>query len=232
MKSVFFFALFITIPFLARAQDNQTVRVSSQLGSAIPNEYKYLYKQFNQGTVHYRNGQSPTARLNYNLLLREMQFIHFTGDTLTLDLESMIRRVSLNDEEFIYDLKKGFLKIIENYGNVKLGLDQSIQVAGMDKEGGYGQSSGVYSIKTINTFSSGNSSIAKLDIKGDVVYSQKKVYYLVDQNSLVFPVSRKRILRLYNRNKSEILDYLEENPVKFSELEEVRRLLSYCKSLQ
>lgn len=232
MKSIVLITVLLACPLFLLAQGSQTVRVSSESGEGIPIEYKYLYKQFNQGTVYYRNGQTPTARLNYNLLLREMQFIHFTGDTLTLDQEAMIRRVNLNGEEFIYDFKKGFLKIVENYGNVKLGLDQSIQIAGMDKEGGYGQKSGVYSIKTINTFSSGNSSIAKLDIKGDVVYSQQKIYYLVDQNSLVFPVSKKRIMKLYSRHKSEITDYLHDNPVKFSDLEEVRRLLNYCKTLE
>lgn len=231
MKTVTILVLFLAFPLLTRAQKGETLRVSSESSKAVPNEYKYLYKQFAPGVVYYRNGTNPTARMNYNLLLREMQFLHFSGDTLTLDQEAMIRRISLNGDEFIYDLKKGFLKIVENYGNVKLGLDHSIQVAGVDKEGGYGQTSGVYSIKTINTFSSSNSSIAKLDIKGDVIYSQQKIYYLVDQNGLVFPVSKKRILKLFSRHRSEILDYLEENPVKFNELDEVRRLLNFCKDL-
>lgn len=231
MKVAIIIISILTSPFITKAQKAETIRVNSESSAAVPIEYKYLYKQFNQGTVYYRNGTSPTARLNYNLLIREMQFLHFSGDTLTLDQEAMIRRISLNEDEFIYDLKKGFLKIVENYGNVKLALDQSVQVAGMDKEGGYGQTSGVYSIKTISTFSSANSSIAKLDIKGDVIYSQQKIYFLVDQNGLVFPVSRKRILRLFSRHRSEILDYLDENPVKFNELDEVRRLLSFCKEL-
>ncbi len=215
-----------------RGQAQEVIRVKDGgSGASLAAKYKYQFEQFGTGTVHYWNGKTPTARLNYNLLLREMQFIAPTGDTMTLDQEQTIRKIEVNKTDFVYDLKTGFLKIIGDYGPSRLALSQSLQVAGVDKQGGYGQSSGVSSIKTYNSFSNSNSSISRLDIKGDVVYSQKKTYFLLDQNNQVYPVSRRNILRIYSRQKTAIETYLQEQTVRFNEPDDLQRLLEFCKAL-
>lgn len=214
------------------SQSKEVIRVKDDgKGISLAARYKYQFEQFGKGTVHYWNGKSPTARLNYNLLLREMQFLSPTGDTLTLDQEQTIRKVEVNDAVFIFDPKAGFLKIMGEYGPTRLALSQSLKVAGVDRQGGYGQSSGVSSIKTYSSYSNSNSSISHLDIKGDVVYSQQKTYFLVDQNNLVYPVSRRTILRLYSKHKSAVETYLHDKNVQFNEPEDLQRLLEFCKAL-
>lgn len=232
MKKLIFMLLCLSVGEHAQAQapEKETIRVKSPdgKGTSISVLDKYIYPQFSMGTVNYWNGQTPSARLNYNLLLKEMQFLSPTGDTLTLDQEQTIQKVAVNGEVFVFDQKHGFLKIMGDYGNAKLVLSQFLQIASLDKQGGYGQSSGVSSIKTYSSFSNGNSSISHLSINGDVVYSKNKTYLLLDQNNRVYPVSKRNVMRVYPRQKKAIEEYLHTNQVRFNEPKELQRLLEFC----
>lgn len=57
-----------------------SIRVGSN--EQLPAQAKYLYPQFSQGVVHLCNGQTPAARLNCQLQLREIQFLNPKGDVV------------------------------------------------------------------------------------------------------------------------------------------------------
>lgn len=221
-------SLFITTPI--QAQPNDVIRVKS--GEQMQQKDKYLYDQFKTGTVRYRNGSAPTARLNFNLILREMQFLAPAGDTLSLADEQTIRQIDLGGDAYIFDQKNNVLKVLGTYGSAGLALEQSLKVANVDKVGGYGISSGASSIRTYNSYPAGNSSTAKLEIKGDVVFSRQQIYYFINQNNLTFPASRKSILKLFPKQKSALDKYLDEHPVQFNQEEDLRGLLEFCAGLQ
>ena len=212
------------------AQSSEVIRVKS--GEKMQEKDKYLYDQFKTGTVHYRNGNSPTARLNFNLMLREMQFLTPAKDTMSLADEQTIRQIDLGGDAYIYDQKNNVLKLLGTYGSAGLALEQSLKVANVDKEGGYGMSSGASSIRTYNSYPAGNGSTSKLEIKGDVVFSRQQIYYFINQNSLVFPATRKSILKLFPKQKSAIEKYLDEHPVQFSQEEELSRLLEFSTGMK
>ncbi|TDB62285.1 hypothetical protein [Arundinibacter roseus] len=217
-----------------QAQDRkETMRVKDggKTDNQLFTQFKYTYDQFSDGIVRYRNGRAPVAKLNYNMLLQEMQFLSPSGDTLSLDQEYSIHAISIQNDTYVYNGKKGFLKILSNEHTVQLAVDNSLQVANVDKIGAYGQSSGVSSIKTFTSFSNGNSSISKLNIGGDVVYSVKRAFFLVDQNDLIFPATKKNFLRLFPNHKEAIADYLKQNQVQFTEEEDLQRLMKFCVGL-
>ena len=213
-----------------QAQSNDVIRVKS--GEKMLEKDKYLYDQFKMGTVHYRTGNSPTARLNYNLMLREMQFLAPAGDTMSLADEQTIRQISLNGDTYMYDQKNSLLKVLGTYGSAGLALEQYLKVANVDKEGGYGMSSGASSIKTYSSYPTGNGSTAKLEMKGDVVFSRQQIYYFINQNNLTFPASRKSILKMFPKQKSAVEKYLDEHPVQFNQEEDLRALLEFCAGLK
>lgn len=227
------FTLFVISHFIIatiQAQSNEVIRVKS--GEKMQQKDKYLYDQFKTGTVRYRSGNSPTARLNYNLMLREMQFLALTGDTMSLADEQTVRQIDLSGDAYIFDQKNNVLKVLGTYGSASLALEQFLKVANIDKEGGYGMSSGASSIRTYNSYPTGNSSMAKLEIKGDVVFSRQQIYYFISQNNLSFPASRKSILKLFPKQKSAVVRYLDEHPVQFNQEEDLRRLLEFCAGLK
>ena len=212
-----------------QAQSNEVIRVKS--GEKMQEKDKYLYDQFKTGTVRYRSGNAPTARLNFNLMLREMQFLTPAGDTMSLADEQTIRQIDLGGDAYIYDQKNNVLKLLGTYGSAGLALEQSLKVANVDKEGGYGMSSGASSIRTYNSYPTGNGSVAKLEMKGDVVFSRQQIYYFINQNNLSFPASRKSILKMFPKQKFAVEKYLDENSVQFNQEEALRRLLEFCAGL-
>ena len=215
----------------ARSQVGETVRVKS--GQQLAVGQKYLYPQFTTGTVQYHDGRTASARLNFNLLLREMQFLNPPRqDTLTLDQELTIRQIKINDDAFAYDQKAGFLRVLGDYGGVKLAAAQSLQVGNVDKEGGYGQSSGVSSIKSVNNLPTGNGAIARLDMKGDVMYSRRESLFLLDENGLTYPANKKTVQKLFAKHKNEIGDYLKTNDVQFGDKGDLLKLLEFAQALE
>jgi hypothetical protein len=231
MKNLFtlFISSYFTIA-IALAQPSEVIRVKS--GEKMQEKDKYLYDQFKTGTVYYRLGNAPTARLNYNLLLREMQFLTPAGDTMSLAEEQTIQQIKLNNEVFIYGQNKNLLKLLGTYGSASLAVEHSLKIANVDKEGGYGVSSGASSIRTYNSYPTGNGSTAKLEIKGDVVFSRQQIYYFVNQNNLAFPTSRKSLLKLFPKQKSAVEKYLADHSFQFNQEADLREVLEFCAGLQ
>lgn len=229
-KSLLFFIIFWLTSLGVFAQASETVRVKS--GEQLSAGEKYLYPQFTTGTVLYRDGRTVSAKLNFNLLQREMQFLNPPRlDTLALAQEYTIRHITIDDDKFVHDQKAGFMKVLGDYGTVQLAAAQSLQVGNVDKEGGYGQSSGVSSIKSVNNLPTDNGSMARLSMKGDVMYSRRESLFLLDENGLTYPANKKSVQKLYAKHKNEIGDYLKTNDVQFSDKADLKKLLEYGKSL-
>lgn len=221
--------LFTSLP--GWAQLGETIRVKT--GEKLPAREKYLYPEFSLGTVSYRDGRPPgSARLNYNLLEREMQFLTATSDTLALAEEQTIRQIKLRDEVYIYDQNGNILTQLGTYGDVALAVDHSLKIANVDKEGGYGMSSGASSIRTYNSYPTGTGATAKLEQKGDIVFSHQRVLMLINKNNLAFPASRKSVLKMYPKQKSVIDDYVREQSVQFNDAGELKKLLEFCENLK
>lgn len=213
------------------AQLGETARVKT--GEKLPTREKYLYPEFSLGTVIYHDGRPPgSARLNYNLLEREMQFLTTRGDTMALAEEQTIRQIKLRDEVYVYDQNGNVLTLLGNYGSTSVAMDHSLKIANVDKEGAYGMSSGASSIRTYNSYPTGTGATAKLEQKGDVVFSHQRVLMLISKNNLAFPASRKSVSKLYPKQKSAIEDYLREHSVQFNDAEELKKLLEYCENLK
>ncbi|GAB2767032.1 hypothetical protein GCM10027275_06520 [Rhabdobacter roseus] len=214
-----------------RAQKSDLIRLKTE-DNFSKEASKYLYEGFQESTVYYRNGGSLRARLNYNLLTKEMQFVNLSGDTLSLANEYTFLRITVSRDTFYYDLKKGYLKMVATQPGMKLVVQQFLKVAGVDKIGAYGQSSGVSSIKNYQSYSTGNGPIYKLDVKGDIVFSKEATYFLMDPNYRTLPAIRKGFLSAYPKHRKSIENYLKQEPVRFNKEEDLKRLLRFCESLK
>jgi len=225
-------ALLVLIAFagtLVRAQSQEAIRVKS--GEKLPTTAHYQYPKFVQGTVHLRNGQTPVVPLNYHLLLREIQFINPIGDTLTLANVHTVRQINLNNEVFVYGQNNNVLQVLADYGSVKLAQNHSLQVANVDKEVAYGQSSSLSSVNSYSSYPTASGAIAKLEMKGDVVYSHRYLLFLIDQNGMALAPTRKAVLKMFPKHKSAIVEYIQAHSVRFNEAEDLRQLLAFCTSL-
>ena len=79
----------------------------------------YRYPGFIQGSVLFRDGRSVRSRLNYNMLISQVQFIDMKGDTLSLAEEETIKYVVIAQDSFCYD--DGYIELMVEDGKVRMG---------------------------------------------------------------------------------------------------------------
>ena len=215
------------------AQVPDVIRIKGGEGDekAVPFASRYRYDQFREGKVLYLNGTTGEARLNYNIVLSEMQFIDARGDTMALANESLLRMVTVGDHVFFYDPLKGYLEVVDNYPDVKLAVRQGLKVAKREKEGGYGQSTGSSAVTSYQFYSSGTTSVNKLGSKGDLVLIKDRTYFLVDQNNRVQPATKSGVLKIFSKNRAQVTAYLTRESVNFRLENVLKKLLRYCSDL-
>ncbi len=215
------------------AQGNERYRIGAdeEIEKAIPPNERYRYPNFRQGDVHFQNGTKASARLNYNLLLEEMQFIDITKDTMALADEHLIKQINIGDEDFYYDENSGFVEIMAEYSPVKLAIHQKFTTINAEKMGAYEQSSAVSSIKTYKSYTSGSGQRQNLKLKGDVVLAIESTFYLVDQNNRVYKANKSALRKIFPEQKQAIQDYIKEEAIDFGDEEDLRKLLQYCNEL-
>lgn len=213
-----------------QAQENKLFKIKAgeDIQRSLPFTDKYRYPQFKIGGVAFLNGGTTPARLNYSLLLGEMHFISPAGDTLSLANESTIKWVQLGNDYFYYSPDYGYLEIIHDLPTVKLAIKQIFRVASVEKVGAYQQSSGVSSIKNYSILATGNSSVKRLEAKGDVVLSKEKFYFFIDQNNRFYKATKSNLLKIFVKNKRAIESYIKEESIDFTNEENLKKLLQYC----
>jgi len=229
------------------AQSPDVIRIKGGAGGekAVPIAGRYRYDQFRAGQILYVNGATATARLNYNILLGEMQFISSRGDTLALADEVTLRLISISspalagtppdrsasEDVFVYDQKKGYLELIGDYNGIKLAAKQGLRMAKSEKQGGYGQSTGSSAITTYQFYAPGSTSVSQLDGQGDLLLIKDKNYYLIDQNSRSYLINKASLLKVYGKHREQVTTYLDNESVDFRRQKDLEKLLKYCSEL-
>lgn len=188
----------------------------------------YRYPVFTSGVIYFKDGNTPSALLNYNFLLGEMQFIAPKGDTLTIDNEKTINLVTIKEDSFYYD--KGYLELIMAGSDVKLVMKQKINVKGTQKIGAYDQPSAVSSISSYTTFSSSPRNF-KLNVRQDVLLAKETNYYFGDEFNHFFHASKKNVLNMYSKHQKSISAFLQTDPVNFYKEEDLKKLTVFLQQL-
>ena len=233
MKTLLFLAVMGLSAYPLRAQDADLFRIKAgdAVEEAIPRVHQYRYETFRNGSVSFYNGKTATARLNYNLLLGEMQFIDITGDTLSLAEEHTIQHIRIGENTFYVDPKHGYLEVIAQYPTVKLGMQPSFSTVLKEKKGAYGQSTGTSSIKNYNSYTAANSRLQKLNPNEDVLIAKEVAYFLIDHNQRIHRANKSALMKLFAQQKKAISTYLDKEDIDFDKEEDLRKLLQYCSAL-
>ena len=75
MKKYLLFLLLSTV--IASAQENVVLDITSgeNLNEKLSTDVKYVFPDFVEGQIHFKNGRRGINLLNYNMLVGEMQFM-------------------------------------------------------------------------------------------------------------------------------------------------------------
>ena len=204
------------------------VKAGEEASAVIPFQDRYRFPEFREGKVMYTHGTSATIRLNYNLLLGEMQFISPKADTATLVNEYALKRVQMGQSLFYNDYRQGYVEVITSYPGIKLGIKQVFHQIRTENVGdnGYGvspgQSTKVTSLRDPNT---------SQKILVDRVLTKKASYFVIDRNERIYKASKASFMKIGKSYKKEIARYLEEESIDFNKEADLQKLVAFFSQL-
>ena len=203
------------------------VKPGEKILDVIPQNEIYKYAKFMDGIVLLRSGAFGVARLNYNSLFGEMQFIDPRGDTLSLSDEKNISLISIKKDTFYYE--DGCIELLANYGDVKLAAKRIFSFSNRTKSGGLNQS-GSGEIETYTTFRS-SQSFKDITITETLTFSERIIYYFGDRYNHFVAASKKNLFKIYGEHKNRLSKYLDENKINFKDKEDMKMLCSFLQEL-
>lgn len=177
----------------------------------------YLLPQFQPGTIIYQTGfrLDQTLNLNYNIYHERMEFISEDGDTLGIKEDRHIKLIEIGSHLFYHDYKTGFYKILST-ASVSLAMKPKLILVRAE-----GSCDGdVWSLELRG---------AKMDCER--FYAKQQSYFFIDVKDKILKASKVSVLKLFAENKSDIRAYMIENPVDFTNHEDVTRLTNFCYQL-
>lgn len=189
----------------------------------------YRYPSFVEGMVSFKDGMTSNAKLNFNFLTGEMQFMDKNGDTLSVANEHTIKYIAIGTDTFYFD--KGFYELINTNQSVKLAKKRSLRIIDRQKIGAFNQASPASSINTYQSFSDGFRTRA-LDVREDVVLSIETIYFLGDRFNHFFRANKKNVLSMFGKHQEEIANFIRTHATDFNKEQDMDNLISFIGSLK
>lgn len=220
-----FILLLYTYAAYAQA-DSYTRKPGENVNSTLPANIKFLYPQFTEGIVFFRDGTRSNAQLNYNLLTSEMLFIAPKGDTLALTDEVTIKYIAIANDTFFYD--KTYLQLVTGNATAKLAKRETLAMGDVKKAGGYGQVSSTSAITTVSSVRLQNR-VTNLTENKELVIAKQTAYYIGDTYNHFLPANKKNIIKLFGKKQAAVEQYCKDNKIAFNKEADLKAIIDFLK---
>lgn len=213
------------------SRDVVRVKSGSDISRMMSYSDRFQFEKFREGKAHFRNGRVVNARFNYNRVHKEVQFIDQKYDTLILNDKLFVDKITIEADTFYYYERYGHVRLIGNYGNIKLAEQQLIGNMGTERYSAYDQYSSTSAISSYSSFTNGAGTQQALEGSDKVLLKKRSIFFLIDKNRGLLPLNKGSLLRAFPLHKRALNDYFKANKVELEKPEEVTRVLEYADSL-
>jgi len=228
-----FLFLWLMIPVWVSAQNRQVVETTTgeDLTQIVSTQFQYLFPEFTNGEVYFAGLPKGSGKLNYNMLLGEMQFME-NGQVLALANVKDVMMVNINNRKF-YPFNNGneFTEELKSIGKVQLRVRRKGNAVQHSKKGAYGGSSATSSITSYSSISS-DSRQYNLTVAEKVLITLDNFYYLVGVNNKHTLIKNiKSFTKLFPAHSVQIETFAKEHNIKLNNEEDLKALLEFCGKL-
>lgn len=230
MKQLYFLLIIVVFNGVADAQKPQIVPMDNNKISAsdVKPEIKYLFPGFQPGRVILKDIRVINCQLNYNMLFDEILYINEFGKEMALANPEDVKQVYISNRQFVAT-PNGYFEVIEQEP-VSLVYKWTCHITEKGKEGALGISTDAPSVYQMNQISF-DAKTWKLDVDKEAVVSVKVIPYLKSGLNCIQIKGERDFMRSFPGIKSEIKQYLNQNPIDFRKEADLRRLTKFCNSL-
>jgi hypothetical protein len=211
----------------AQGKKRFAINPGEKVVEKIPLTEMYKYPEFTLANVSFKDGLSLQAKLNYNSVYGEMQFIDPRGDTLSIADEKNVRWIAAKNDTFYF--YEGWLELVANNNTIKLAKKKMFEISNKEKIGG--MDIPAFGAIETNTKSTASQHTRDLIAKEKLTYTEYITYYFADRFNNFFPASKKSLLKIYGRDEKKIEQYLKDNKINFSSEEDLKQLCNFLNDL-
>jgi len=195
-------------------------------GDSISKYYTYLFPSFEDATVIMRDGRSAVYKMNFNLLLCDLEFINQKGDTLAVTNAMDIYSIRLDSCSFIYVHKKGYFQILATGDASSLVVHRQrrlehVPVGGM---GAGGPGGGLELYKTIST----RQGIMPLVLHKDICVWRITSFLVFNSSGEMENAGRTAFMKIYDGDKRSFEQFVKENKIDFNRQDDLEKLFHFC----
>ena len=230
MKKYIF--LLLLFPGWIFAQERQIIEVGSgdDLNEKVSTHLQYLFPEFTNGEVFFRNAPKASGVLNYNMLVGEMQFIHSEGVMALADVRN-VTMISINNRKFYPYNNREFSEELLSTDKAQLRVRRKGTTVNYAQRGAFGTSSSTSSISSYSSISSGDRQY-DLSVMGDILITLRYFYYLVGSNGKYIEIKNvKTFTKQFPAHRAQIEAFAKEHNIRFDREADLKALLVYCSEL-
>ena len=216
-------------PLWVSAQKRETVEAAAgeDLSKKASAQMQFLFPEFTAGDVYYMNMPKGSGKLNYNMLLGEMQFLE-NGNVLALANVKNVSVVHIGKRKFYPFNEKEFTEELLSTDQWKLRVRRKGNAASHSKRAAYGGYSSTSSITSYSSIDSDNRH-HELSVIENVLISLNCFYYIVGTNGKHILIRNlKTFTKQFPAHKAQIEAFVKEHNIKFDKDDDLKKLLEYC----
>ena len=224
--------LLLLFPVWVSAQKREIVEAASgeDLTKTVSHQMQYLFSEFINGEVHYLGLPKGSGKMNYNMLLGEMQFLENNEVRALANVKNVIV-VNIDNRKFYPYNETEFTEELLSTNHWQLRVRRRGNVAPNSKKGAYGTSSSTSSITSYSSINSGNRQY-DLKVVDDVLISLNCFYYLVGSNEKYVQIrNQKTFTKQFPGHNAQIEAFVKDHNIQFHNEDDLKALLEYCSKL-
>ena len=230
MKKYLF--LLLLIPVLVSAQTRHVVEAvaGEDLSQVVSPQMQFLFPEFTHGDVFYK-GFKSSGKLNYNMLLGEMQFLE-NDQVMSLANVKDIVLLKIDDRRFHPFNERGeFTEELMSTDKCQLRVRRKGNVAQHSKKGAYGMDTSTSSLTSYTSIGVDNRQY-ELTISEKVLISLNNFYYLVGTNGKYILIKNvKAFTKQFPAHRAQIEKFAKDQRIRFDNEDDLKTLLEFCSNL-
>lgn len=195
------------------------------------NEPLFIFEQFVNAKIHFKNRSVTVAPMNYDAVNDKM-FYKDKGNLMELTNAAIIDSIVWAGKRSFIPHTGGFMEQVK-MENGTVFIHWHIKNVNVGSRGALGMVTQAkvesISVRAMGVFSATDATSQSAD-----VYQQKNAneYYLPIEGKLKKITTKKHVLKLYPQHKAAIEEFMDKNKIQMTEPLSVLELLNFCMGLE
>ncbi|MCL2727313.1 MAG: hypothetical protein FWD56_02915 [Bacteroidales bacterium] len=167
--------------------------------------------------------ETIVAKMNYNALSGQMEFIDPAGEILVLKSNA---HAVVFPGHFFKQTSKGYLEVLADDLGIELLIHRRYRLGDVKKVGAYGTVSSTTSIDTYSSITT-DQGLTSLTLADEKTYTKIHTYFIYAGGK--YRVANKQAFnKVFGKQRQGLEEYLKKLPVNFSSEDDLLRLFRFC----